>query len=110
MLCDWFVQLINQMVLNNRRLYADLRSKLLLGDIDRERRQQLLWKKGLDTWKQLHIDAAVDEFKYESLLFSLRYCHRFTLLSCYAALLEATLYVLPIRLSVHLSVLYGVVT
>ena len=44
-------------------MYADLRSKLLLSDIDRERRLQLQWKKALDVWKQRHIDAAVHQFQ-----------------------------------------------
>ena len=60
------LQLVNQMVLNNRRMYADLKSKLLLGDIDRRRRLQQQWNKGLDTWKQLHVDAAVNQFQYVS--------------------------------------------
>jgi len=63
------------MVLNNRRMYADLRSKLLLGDIDRQRRLQLQWRKGLDTWKQIHIDAAVNKFQYDPLLYMLTSCH-----------------------------------
>jgi len=62
------LQLVNQMVLNNRRMYADLKSKLLLGDIDRRRRLQQQWNKGLDAWKQLHVDAAVNQFQYVSLL------------------------------------------
>jgi len=56
------MQLINQMVLNNRRMYANLKSKLLLGDVDRQRRLQLQWRKGLDAWKQYHVDISVNEF------------------------------------------------
>jgi len=56
-------QLVNQMVLNNRRMYADLKSKLLLGDIDRRRRLHQHWTKQLDAWKQLHTDAATSQFQ-----------------------------------------------
>jgi len=62
------MQLINQMVLNNRRMYADLRSKLLLVDVDRQRRLRLQWKNALDTCRQSHIDAAVNTFQYDCLL------------------------------------------
>ena len=44
-------------------MYADLKSKLLLGDIDRQRRLQLQWQKGFDAWKQYHIDVTASEFQ-----------------------------------------------
>ena len=58
------------MVLNNRRMYADLKSKLLLGDIDRQRRLQQQWKTDLDAWKLSHVEVAVNKFQYDSLLFT----------------------------------------
>jgi len=51
------------MVLNNRRMYADLKSKLLLGDVDRQRRLQLQWRKEFDAWKKIHLDTALNEFQ-----------------------------------------------
>jgi uncharacterized protein Yka (UPF0111/DUF47 family) len=56
-------QLINQMVLNNKRMYTDLKSKLLVADIDRDRKLYIHWKKRVDVWKQLHADHVIDEFK-----------------------------------------------
>ena len=52
-------------------MYADLKSKLLVGDVDRRRRLQIQWTKAHDAWGQQHVDAAVDKFQYESLLFAL---------------------------------------
>jgi len=57
------VQLVNQMMLNNRRMYTDLKSKLLLGDVDRRRRLHQQWTKALDMWKQWHVDAVIDQFQ-----------------------------------------------
>lgn len=64
----WRAQLINQMVLNNRRMYSDLKTKLLLSDVERKRRLQLQWTKQLDAWKQAQTDAAVQQFRYDSLM------------------------------------------
>ena len=79
--CWCFVQLINQMVLNNRRMYADLKSKLLLLDIDRQRRLQQDWKKGLDVLKQSYVDTAVNSFLYDTVDRLLIIVHQLSVIS-----------------------------
>ncbi len=58
------LQLINQTVLSNRRAYADLYSRLMMADIEREKLLHVHWKNRVEDWRQLHTELAVDNFKY----------------------------------------------
>ena len=57
------LQLINQTVLSNRRAYADLYARLMMSDIEREKRLHTQWTKRVEDWKSLHIDKTCDDFR-----------------------------------------------
>ena len=58
-----YMKLINQTALSNRRAYADLYSRLMMADIDREKRLHTHWQTRVDDWQQLHTEAAFQEFR-----------------------------------------------
>lgn len=57
------LQLINQQVLSNRRACADLYARLMMADIEREKKLHLQWKRRCDDWRKLHTEKTVQEFK-----------------------------------------------
>ena len=59
----WCEQLINQQVLANRRAYADLNARLLMADIEREKKLHTQWRRRLDDWRQLHTQQACHKFE-----------------------------------------------
>lgn len=61
--CGGVLQLINQTVLSNKRAYADLYARLMMADIEREKKLHTQWKQRMADWKTLHIDKAVFEFQ-----------------------------------------------
>ena len=56
-------QMINQTVLSNRRAYADLYARLMMSDIEREKKLHTQWKRRLDDWKKLHTEKACAQFE-----------------------------------------------
>ena len=55
-------QLINQTILSNRRAYGDLFARLMISDIEREKKLHAHWLNRTQDWKQLKIDDAVRNF------------------------------------------------
>ncbi|KAK3581902.1 hypothetical protein CHS0354_024214 [Potamilus streckersoni] len=56
-------QLINQTMLSNRRAFADLYTKLMSADIEREKSQHTTWKRRVEDWRLLKTELAVKRFK-----------------------------------------------
>ncbi len=84
-------QALNQIVLSNRRAYADLYSRLMLADIEREKHLHVYWLKRVDDWKKLQVQASMDYFKWVAklknkrwlwLAFLVWYIHTHCLLMC----------------------------
>ena len=57
------LQLINQQVLVNRRAYADLNARLMMADIEREKKLHTQWRRRLDDWRKLHTEQACQTFE-----------------------------------------------
>jgi hypothetical protein len=57
-----FTKMINQTVLSNKRAYADLYARLMMSDIEREKKLHTQWRRRVDDWKKLHTAKAVQEF------------------------------------------------
>ncbi|XP_022107089.1 coiled-coil domain-containing protein 180-like [Acanthaster planci] len=55
-------QVINQTILNNRRAYADLFTRLMKTDVERDKNHHRIWETRVTDWKQLNTDVAVDKF------------------------------------------------
>ncbi|XP_038046309.1 coiled-coil domain-containing protein 180-like isoform X2 [Patiria miniata] len=55
-------QVINQTILNNRRAYADLNTRLMKTDVERDKNHHRVWETRVADWKQLNTDVAVDKF------------------------------------------------
>lgn len=53
-------------MLSNRRAYADLYSRLMMGDIEREKRLHTQWESRVLDWKRLHKEMAVADFRFLS--------------------------------------------
>ncbi|XP_059166254.1 coiled-coil domain-containing protein 180-like isoform X2 [Physella acuta] len=62
-LMDKESQMINQIMLTNRRSYADLYVRLITADIEREKNQRIYWSRRVDEWKSLLCKIAVENFK-----------------------------------------------
>ncbi|KAL3871453.1 hypothetical protein ACJMK2_039450 [Sinanodonta woodiana] len=56
-------QLINQTMLSNRRAFADLYTRLMSADIEREKSQHTTWKRRVEDWRLLKTELAVKRFK-----------------------------------------------
>ncbi len=59
-------QSLNQTFLSNKRACADLYSRLMTSDIEREKRLYIYWKERLENWKKLQCQTIVNNFKYVS--------------------------------------------
>ena len=55
-------QMINQTLLSNRRAYADLHCRLLMTDVEREKRLHTQWMVRMEDWKRLQTDLACEAF------------------------------------------------
>ncbi len=62
-MCCFFCQKINQSVLSNRRAITDLYARVMITDIEREKRLHVEWEKRVADWKRLHTDMACDAFR-----------------------------------------------
>ena len=43
-------------------MYADLKSKLLLSNVDREHKLHVQWRRRFNVWKEMHVDLAFNTF------------------------------------------------
>ena len=57
------LQAINQTMLSNRRSYADLYGKLMMADIEREKKLHTEWTKRVEKWKTLHMNVNIEQFQ-----------------------------------------------
>ena len=55
-------QVINQTILNNRRAYADLYTRLMKADVERDKNHHRIWETRVADWKRLNTDVAIDKF------------------------------------------------
>jgi hypothetical protein len=56
-------QKVNEMLLSNKRMYADLYARLLMADIEHEKQMHTYWKKRVEEWRRLNVNTAVADFK-----------------------------------------------
>ena len=60
----YFFQRVNETLLTNRRVYADLYARLMMADIEHEKQLHVYWKKRIEEWRKLNISSAITNFRY----------------------------------------------